>query len=286
VIHSQKKTTDTMLDEFSAIFDDSNKTEQTTMAQKQQSDEEDYIDSMFRSNPKIFDPIAERLVVHQTSLLNEFSRQRREQKEEGNISKIISGKTYQADDLVIINKSNVKEASIREEDIIDQRLIAHQNAIIDEITQERKQKAASISKVTRTTRQNPPPSDIDTAKKLKNEHYIPKKKLRIPPSIDIALEAQQQIPIIRRSKRPRTGIIEVCPGTYVHIHSSRQARRAVANGEAIVVGCYICQKQFQIPKWVRILYCTNCNNLSPLQEEQVSPYSDIFDGQRGNRKVG
>jgi ribosomal protein L37AE/L43A len=61
------------------------------------------------------------------------------------------------------------------------------------------------------------------------------------------------------------------PGTYVQIHSTRRAWDAIANGQATIARCSVCQKRFQIAKSAKVLYCTNCSSLTSLDTPETPP---------------
>uniref|UniRef100_A0A7S1V6C0 Uncharacterized protein n=1 Tax=Grammatophora oceanica TaxID=210454 RepID=A0A7S1V6C0_9STRA len=63
---------------------------------------------------------------------------------------------------------------------------------------------------------------------------------------------------------PQTGLVEMYPGTYVHIHSTRKALDAIALGTATIVRCSVCNKRFQIAQTAKVLYCTSCKSLTPV----------------------
>jgi hypothetical protein len=52
--------------------------------------------------------------------------------------------------------------------------------------------------------------------------------------------------LLNKNMRPKTGVVEMYLGTYAHIHSTRSAWDAIANGEAIIVRCSVYRKRFQI----------------------------------------
>lgn len=71
-------------------------------------------------------------------------------------------------------------------------------------------------------------------------------------------------------KRTKTGLVEMYPGTYVQIHSTRRAWDAIANGQATIARCSVCRKRFQIAKSAKVLYCTNCSSLTSLDVPETS----------------
>lgn len=177
----------------------------------------------------------------------------------------------------------------REYNAQDEDLQSQQRAILDQIKQENQRQSTLDAELTptkliratpvavhprRSTRSSkedfkPPHSKMASMQEPGNVQDVSPSDSSIPTKI--LVPQQQTSP---RTKRPKHGIVEMYPGTFVHIHGTRKAWDAIAKGQAVVVQCSVCKKRFQISKSARVLYCTNCGSLTPAH---IEPHTDADD---------
>ena len=74
---------------------------------------------------------------------------------------------------------------------------------------------------------------------------------------------QQRTPHDRPPHRHKHGLVEMYPGTYINIHSTRKTWEAISKGQATIVKCHVCRKRFQLSNAAKVLYCTSCGSLTP-----------------------